>query len=291
MKKKIVLFSLIMVILTLSFFATVFTIKIVNIKNQALSIEQTLGVWWWSEENSEEYLNFAKKNGVDEIYYCNTSFDENTAKFIKNANKLNIKVFALWGEKEWCNDRTNFDVLMQKYLSFNQNNTAKFNGVHLDIEPHQFEDFKDNRNNYLLKLVDFVYKTKEMYGEIEFHYDIPFWFDDEVKHEETTKKVYEHIIDCCSKVVVMSYRDTAEKIYSISKDEIEYANSAGKQISVSVNMTSNEGDNVSFQEENKEVLNTELEKLSSVISINFSVAIHHIKTWYNLPHGIKVLGL
>ena len=123
-----------------------------------------------------------------------------------------------------------------------------------------------------------------MYAEIEFHYDIPFWFDDEVKYEETTKKVYEHIIDCSSKVVVMSYRDTAEKIYSISKDEIEYANSVGKQISVSVNMTSNEGDNVSFQEENKEVLNTELEKLSSVISKNFSVAIHHIKTWYNLPH-------
>ena len=130
-----------------------------------------------------------------------------------------------------------------------------------------------------------------MYEKIEFHYDIPFWFDDEVKYEETTKKVYEHIIDCSSKVVVMSYRDTAEKIYSISKDEIEYANSVGKQISVSVNMTSNEGDNVSFQEENKEVLNTELEKLSSVISKNFSVAIHHIKTWYNLPHGIKVLGL
>ena len=180
---------------------------------------------------------------------------------------------------------------MQKYFDFNQNNVAKFSGVHLDIEPHQFNDFKENRSDYLLKFVEFAYTTKESYSEVEFHYDIPFWFEDEVQHLETTKKVYEHIVDCSSKVVVMSYRDTAEKIYSVAKDEIEYANKMGKQISVSVNMTSTEGDNVSFMEENKVILNAELKKLSNVIKSDFGVCIHHIKTWYNLPHGIKVLGL
>ena len=31
---------------------------------------QVFGVWWWNSSLGEEYLTFAKNNGINEIYYC-----------------------------------------------------------------------------------------------------------------------------------------------------------------------------------------------------------------------------
>ena len=292
-KIKIILAIALTIVLAITIsFATLLIIKSTRIKNQKLDIPNTLAVWWWDNSLGVKYLDFAEMNGVDEIYYCDTRFDSNTSDFIKSAKAKNMKVYALWGEKEWIEDRSGFDELMNQYKEYNSNHpTTKFDGVHLDIEPHQFDDFDTYRNTYLLNLVGFVYNTEKIYSSIEIHYDIPFWFDDEVTYKGITKKVYEHIIDKCDKTVIMSYRDTAEKIYDISVDELRYASSLSKSISVSVNMKSNEGDQVSFQEENKRVLYSELSRLDSVISEDFSIAIHHIESWYNLDHGYRIFDL
>ena len=167
-------------------------------------------------------------------------------------------------------------------------------GIHLDIEPHQIDDFNDseiNRKTYLLNYVKFVYTTHTLYNNIDIHYDIPFWFDDVITYKGITKKVHEHVIDNADKVVVMSYRDTADKIYDISREELIYANATTTELSVSVNMTSDEGDQVSFQEENKRILNAELNKLNDIIAEEYSVCIHHIKSWYNLDHGYSIFDL
>ena len=55
-----------------------------------------------------------------------------------------------------------------------------------------------------------------------------------------------------------------------------------KIINLGVATKSNEGDNVSFQEEGKEVMKQEIEKLRKIIPNNFGIAIHHIKSWFDL---------
>ena len=121
-----------------------------------------------------------------------------------------------------------------------------------------------------------------MYIDIEFGYDIPFWLDYDVIVDGITKPAYQHMIDIADRVFIMSYRDTAEKIYDISKDEIEYASSINKSVVLGVETYSEEGDIVSFKEEGKRVMIDEINKLKRIIPNNTGICIHHIKRWYDM---------
>lgn len=77
----------------------------------------------------------------------------------------------------------------------------------------------------------------------------------------------------------MSYRDTKDGILNVAKEELEYANENNKKIILSVETYSLEGDQVSFYEEGKSVLNNVLKELEGVSS---GVSIHHLKSWYEL---------
>ena len=145
MRKKIIIIGSSILLAIIMTFSTLFIIKAVKVNKQHLDVNTTLGVWWWTTESTDQYLQFAAKNGVDEIYYSDYNLNENTATFVSKANALGMKVFALWGEKIWGEDRSEFDELMNKFKSYNENNPDnKLAGVHLDIEPHQMEDFNDS---------------------------------------------------------------------------------------------------------------------------------------------------
>ena len=52
-----------------------------------------LGVWWWdSDLSADTYLSFAEENGVTEIYFCDSDFDDNTQAFIKRAHEKDMQV-------------------------------------------------------------------------------------------------------------------------------------------------------------------------------------------------------
>ena len=241
------------------------------------------GVWWWNDSlEFEKYLNFAEENDITEIYYCDSSLNDETRNFISQANARNIKVYLLCGEKEWLNNRTNLDNLIARYLNFQNESGSMLSGIHLDIEPHQFDDFDDSREEYILKLIELADYLKRTYSTINFDYDIPFWFDDEIAFGGSTKPAYEHIIDIANRVFVMSYRDSAEKIYDVGKDELEYAKSVEKSLFLCVETYSTEGDNVSFFEEGKIYMNQELQKLREKLGDGYGISVHHIKTWFDL---------
>lgn len=255
-----------------------------NKNNEAVASKRPFGVWWWdSDLDIENYLNFAQENGINEIYYCDSLLDENVSNFITEANKRGIDVFLLAGEKEWLLDRTKLENLIEKYTAFqSQNENIQFKGLHLDIEPHQFDDFDEKRQDYIFKLIELADYLKTTYANISFDYDIPFWFDDEIEYKNETKSAYKHMIDIADRVFVMSYRDTAEKIYEVGKDEVQYAQNLEKRLFLCVETKSSEGDKVSFMEEGKEYMNQELMKLKELIPSNFGISIHQIKTWFDL---------
>lgn len=247
------------------------------------SSNATVGVWWWKNQDPDKYLEFASKNDVDEIYYCDYNLDENTYDFVKKANEKGFKVFALWGEKEWIESKSSFDTLMHKYYLYEQTYAdAKLAGVHLDVEPHQFEDFDLKRNEYLKKYIDFIDIVVSEHTTVDFDFDIPFWFNDLIEHDGETKELYKHVIDIANRVFVMSYRDTAEAIFNVAKDELLYAKETSKQIAVCVEMDSDESDIVSFKQESKEIMYNEITKLDELIDFDYLISIHHIKTWEEL---------
>ena len=244
----------------------------------------TLGVWWWdSELEKDTYLSFAKDNGVTEIYYCDSGFDDDTENFIKSAADKGIKVYWLSGEYQWLRNDKPLYSLIEKYNAFQRDAKYRFAGIHLDIEPHQDPQFKNGDREYLLqRLVTLVYGLSQKYPDIKFDYDIPFWIHDEVELNGKTLPAYAHVIDNADRTFMMSYRDTAQAVYDVAKDEAEYAVSVGKTLVLGVETYSEEGDNVSFMEEGKNYMYGEIEKIRTMIPNDFGVAIHQIKTWYGL---------
>ena len=43
----------------------------------------TLCTWWWHDSSGDEYLDFAANNGVTEIFYCSSRFNDKTNSFIE----------------------------------------------------------------------------------------------------------------------------------------------------------------------------------------------------------------
>ena len=244
---------------------------------------QAKGVWWWHKNLGEEYLDFAEDNGINEIYYCDYSFNNDTESFISKANAKDMKVYFLAGDSAWLHDDTELQGLIVEYIAFQEVSKFKFAGIHLDIEPHQDDSWDEQRESLILKLIDLVYRLNNTYQDISFDYDIPMWLNDEITYRDVSKPAYQHIIDYADRVVVMSYRDTVEDIYEMFKDEYQYGIETSVPVLVSVETSSQEIEKVTFKEEGRDELNNALSTLSSQVSETLSgYAVHHIKSWYEL---------
>ena len=253
--------------------------------------ERVLGVWWWKKSLGEEYLDFVATRGVNEIYYCSSEFSVNTASFIQKAKEKNIRVYWLGGEYGWAQDSTNLYTKINKYLAYQQEfPNSQFSGVHLDIEPHQNPSWKGTdkespvRVTLIQELIDVAIKVKTDFPDIEFSFDLPFWLDYEITYNGEKRLAYEAMIDICDRVFLMSYRDTADGIYSVSSEEINYAKSVNKSVFMGIETYSTEGDNVSFWEEGESVMLSEMALLKSMVDESFGLAVHHAERWYEMAN-------
>ena len=68
--------------------ATIFIAPLIYKNNKNNNEKEILGVWWWDNRIDSSYLDFAQENGVTEIYYYVSDFNEKIANFIKEANGL-----------------------------------------------------------------------------------------------------------------------------------------------------------------------------------------------------------
>ncbi len=248
-------------------------------KKDEVSFVGELGVWWWNDSLGEEYLSFAKENGVTEIYY-DSDFDLDTEAFIKSANEKGINVYWLAGDYRWFEDRkSNLISQIEAYQAFQSQVQCKFSGIHLDIEPHQSPNFETNREETILNYLELVEFITSTYPNITFDFDIPFWLEDELTFRGETKEAFKFVFDMASRVFVMSYRDTAEEILAVATEELEYAKERNKPIFLCVE-TGEEDPNITFFEEGKEFLGGELEKIKN--SKDVGISIHDIVRWKNL---------
>lgn len=278
-KKSLVFFVIILIIIITSLsFILNNNLKDTIVNNQ----ESVFGVWWWDNRIDDSYLEFAEENGITEIYYYVSTFNDKIANFVKKANSKNIKVYWLTGEYEWIEDYGKLQDKMNDFLAFQEQTKNLFSGIHFDIEPHQYPDFDKRREEILYNFVSLTYKIRKDYKDIFIEYDIPCWLDDMITYNNETKPTFEHIFNNSDRITLMSYRDSAEKIYNFAKTEIEYAKKVNKQVNLGVETQDVNDDLVTFFEEGKNYMNNELNKLRNLIPQNFGIAIHYIESWYEL---------
>lgn len=268
----------------LSFLMMVATLTCVGCKDNHLSLSINLGVWWWDNRLDESYLDFAYKNGVDEIYYY-TYFTDKNAEFIASANSKDIEVYALCGDYKWICDYQDFQNYLDDYRQFQTNYpSSQFAGIHVDVEPHQHPDFDSRRQELITEYVEFVYKVTTENSDIKFDFDIPFWFEDEITFQGITKQAYKFVIDYANRVFVMSYRDSAEGMLSVASDEIEYAHFLDKSIFLGAE-TGEEEDVVTFMQEGRNYFYSQMDLLEKQLSYsNIGLSIHDIKRWHALKN-------
>ncbi|MBE6137856.1 MAG: hypothetical protein E7176_05620 [Erysipelotrichaceae bacterium] len=252
-----------------------------NQKSNEESKQGVKAVWWWNDELSDEYLEFAYDNGINTIYYCTSKFNDETSSFIGRANDLNIDVYLLSGEYSWIEDRTGLNRLIEKFDIYQSSYENKFKGLHLDIEPHQHSEFKDRREELISGLIKIAYDLSKLEYDVEF--DIPFWLEDIITIDEASKEAYKWMIDYADSITIMSYRDTKEAILDVAEDEYVYADSIGKKILISVETYSLEGDFVSFHEEGRRYMNDIVNDIyqDNILGVN-GIVIHHIQRWYEM---------
>ena len=277
MKNKLIIFHISLLLLV-----TMFLAGCSFSCNLGLDTKHVRGVWWWDKTLGREYLDFAVENGINEIYYCDSSFNEKTENFINQAQREGVKVYLLAGECEWVLDDTSLRQLIINYIAFQETTSCQFAGIHLDIEPHQLSEWDSDRADLLLGLITLVDTIKAEFPDISFTYDIPMWFDDMITYKGVSKEAYKHIIDYADRVFVMSYRDKVEDIYEGFKDEYLYGYDNNTPVIFSVETASAE-DNVTFKEEGGEELERALDIMLLQVDENLSGgAIHDIKSWYDL---------
>ena len=245
--------------------------------------------WLWdaAKMNDEEITALLQQKKVNTVYVQIDSAIafEDYAKFIETAQQMDITVYALDGSPIW--EALHYDELHAWLENYHQQHPKRaFAGIHLDVEPYLSDLWEQDEakaiENYQY-LIDYA-TAKATEADLTLEVDIPFWFDErQYDNAFGTGNFAEWIIAKVDRVTIMAYRDTAEEIIEISKQEIAFGNVHNTPIIIGVEtLQSDEGDNVSFTEEGERQMNRALKKVVKAYKHDpmfAGIAVHHVISW------------
>ena len=263
-------------------------------KEVTKSEEGTNGTWIWDTSiivsQGSEIISFLKESNINELYLqINRDISKDKYReFINMASENDIKVYALDGSSSWILEEKRYRVdrffdWVEEYNNTSSNN-QKFSGIHLDVEPYVSSIWKSDKatailyyQDYLEYAVDRAHKLNLSFGA-----DIPFWFDgtyfSNIYGEGNLARWLLERVDSAN---IMAYRDKAENIISCAKNELKWAKELGKKLVISVEIgKSSEGDSITFYEEGKDYMYSELEKVKQYCKeegYTPNLAIHYLE--------------
>ena len=262
----------------------------------------TKGVWWWrgnsaaaNPAEAARRLDFLSAHGVDEIYFWADlgKVQKETRDFVRKAHARGMRVALLSGDVSWIHPGSRgFAETLNSYLAYQRAAAPdeKFYAMHLDVEPHQDAELSDARKWQLY--ADFVLRAAadiHAAGE-KVEWDIPFWLDDKrvtFGYREDAP-LLEVVMSSADGVTLMSYRDTAEAMLDVSKNEIKLAKDRNVRIILGAETgETGEGSAVTYFEEGAAKMDAELAKVSAALDAakapaGAGIAIHHLGGWEKL---------
>ncbi|GAB3344641.1 hypothetical protein [Lysobacter tyrosinilyticus] len=273
-------------------------------------------VWTWERdsyamlESSAEAttaFDFLRAKGVDTLYLYADAWEgrnllakqpQRYRDFIADAHRRGFKVYALLGSAYLNTERyilpeqrSTATAMLQRVLDYNTQapRDARFDGVNLDIEPHLLDEWNDaNRENLLRDFLEVSaawMKLKHDSGQnLAVGPAIPFWFDGiEVQWHGRTRPASEHLADVYDYVALMDYRDHADGndgIVAHAAKEMTYAEQAGKQVVIGLELTPNELKKVTFNHRREADLQREIETAQAAYAKSKAFAgfaLHHYR--------------
>ena len=224
-----------------------------------------------SSEASNQLFDFCAKRHITDLFwqvYFTKLPEENralenvelTRVFLQRAHARSLRIHALFGDPSHTLRAKHAIVLasIDGVIAFNRDGPgdARFDGVHLDIEPHGLPQWKNAdillKCDLLTQFVEVNHKAamrahaavpRLIYGA-----DIVFWLDQTnaegqatypVTFQGVTKDAAKHLLDVVDHVAIMSYRNTAEGqngIIALVAKTIPYADTSKARVFVGVKM-------------------------------------------------------
>jgi len=226
-------------------------------------------------------------------------------EFVRAASERGITVYALFGSGGSIiipnsSSRGNFDRRIFGLRVFNNISAydQRITGIQFNIEPHQLDDWRGDdtperamRRHQLLQMkMDFAEEVTDKFSD-EFRIDwcMPFWWDGRdgyVIHRGIPNvPLYRALIAEGDRILVMSFRDTAERMYRISDHIVAYARKHNVPVFLMATINESTGPQTRFLEAGKIEMYYELNRLRDIVDYDLlGVSIHHIFSWYPLQY-------
>lgn len=241
-------------------------------------------MWVWntldlldSPENAKRFFEFCARENVADVYLAlvpegsvgTDRFTLTNAQtyraLIASAHHQGLRVEALAGSPEWAVAAHHHEALaaVRTILDFNRlaPPAARFDGMHLDVEPYALPGFADHQyqKELLTEFLRMVAQCAELArtGHLALGCDAPWWFYPadprgraalSVRFQGQEKTVGEHLTDLLDSVTIMDYHneaDGAAGVIASGGASLRYAAAKGKRVVVGVE-TSREPDTVDY---------------------------------------------
>ncbi|WP_142393196.1 amidase [Alkalicoccus urumqiensis] len=252
--------------------------------------------WFWDtwqiHTEKEAVLDFLESRDVTKIHLqVNRDVPASSyASFIQEAGERGMDVYALDGAPEWAAPKgeRHLQVMLTWLTQYQQNHegAARFAGIHLDVEPYLYEGWRTNQAKTVLayQQMTLAALTGAEALSLPLEMDLPFWFDEITYKNKLGRGVLaEWVISKADGVTLMSYRDSADVITELIRQELIYGEKHGTPITAGVEtMASAEGAYLTFYEEGEAYMNQELEKLHGQNGSSAAFAghaVHHVGSW------------
>jgi hypothetical protein len=334
---KLTIAVVIIVLSAIVYFLTTIKSKKENTESISNKKGLTYSAWLWTSPDSmtknevEKMLEHASNYNIKVVYvrlddYTDiymiknvaernrrvSEFDESVKNFIDIANKFGIVVEALGGNVNWAEESETIypQTLFKAVMNYNANNpNYQLSGIHFDVETHNSESYKDNKDNALnnfLDLVSNMVSTKENYEtktgrDFKLGFAIPFWYDNqnnngvEIELNGQKKPIAYHILDLLNHsdhnyVVLMDYRNYADGTdgsIANALNEFEYAEKNAKKVKIVIGQETSkvEPKKITFYDTSKSKFFTEAKKIYesfSMFNTFGGIAIHHLPSFIDL---------
>lgn len=190
-------------------------------------------------------------------------------------------------------------AMMQHILDYNATAGAKerFDGVHLDIEPHALDSWNDQTRvslslMFLARSREWVAMARQAGEGLVVGAAIPFWYDGfSVAWQGAEKPLSAHLQDLYDYVAVMDYRNRAEGpdgIIAHAREEIAYGTAHGKTVFLGLETGEAQPAKVTFRLRGAAALTREMAATEKAFALEKGFggfAIHHLGTWLELIEG------
>ncbi|MCQ4574324.1 MAG: TolC family protein [Candidatus Brocadiales bacterium] len=208
-------------------------------------------LWVWDVKNvlgndpqEAFFVSFCKTKGIDRVFFSvnrqmEGSLPRNTdmPDFITRLHQNNIKISALFGDSLWVYPRKRARLIkrIQSIVAYNavHGKRARFDGIHLDIEPHTLKEWGSEKKELLKMLADTYGLAK---AEIATETGLLLEVDIPTFYEKVDPSVFKKIVETVDVITVMDYeRKTPEKVIGAARAEIDAVVKADKGVIVGLN--------------------------------------------------------